>query len=160
MSKFLDLKDEKIKDTIQMKGYKTYAFYCATYNNCAPSDPSRFSFLEDYINHSQTIRGERQLLKRKLFLCSGSETLRWTSWWDINPLLKSLFIHTGEQFFCTDMLYNQRALNYLLVTFLLLSSTLGSSMEHNNELFQVQGKDAGSTFQVPYQIRKSSWFYS
>lgn len=56
----LDLRDEQIMDIIQMRGPNAYSNYCASNNDCAPTDLPRFTSVKMFMEHSETLRNEDQ----------------------------------------------------------------------------------------------------
>ena len=56
------LRDEYVKQRIQMSGERAYQNYCAAYNDCIPRDHLRFASVNDYIAHATNIAGEEEVL--------------------------------------------------------------------------------------------------
>lgn len=54
----LNLRDEQVTETIQMKGPHAYANCCAAYNDCAPPNLPCFSSASNYIAHAEKIATE------------------------------------------------------------------------------------------------------
>lgn len=48
-------RDEHIMQKVQMTGQRAYANYCAAYKDLAPQELPRFSNVEEYIKHAESI---------------------------------------------------------------------------------------------------------
>lgn len=54
----LDIRDEQIMQIVQMTGPNAYSNYCAANNDCAAEDLPRFSSVNMFMEHSDTLRDE------------------------------------------------------------------------------------------------------
>ena len=47
---------------VQMVGARAYANYCEAYNDCSPEDLPRFSSAEQYLQHADYMREQKEIL--------------------------------------------------------------------------------------------------
>ena len=64
----LNVRDEQIREIIQMRGAKAGLNYCIMYNDCAPPELPQFCSVNDFLKHASKISTEMGWDKDKTYL--------------------------------------------------------------------------------------------